>query len=259
LPAATEARDKRGMASLTAIGFDADDTLWQNEQFFRLTEERFAELLRDYADHEHLTARLLEAEKRNLSRYGFGIKGFTLSMIETAIEVTDGKIPANVIGQVLDAGREMLVHPVETLPKARETLEKLAGDYRLILVTKGDLFDQERKLAASGLGDLFDAVEIVSDKSRSTYQRVFSRHAHGAEKGMMVGNSLKSDVVPAIRAGAWGVYVPHELTWVLEHVPEPAEEPRFRRIDDLGQLAGLIEAIEAGTAGVTLSSARSAR
>jgi putative hydrolase of the HAD superfamily len=245
------------MTSLTAIGFDADDTLWQNEQFFRLTEERFAELLGDYADGERLKARLLEAEKRNLSRYGFGIKGFTLSMIETAIEVTEGKVPSRVIADILEAGREMLVHPVETLPKARETLERLAGDYRLILITKGDLFDQERKLAASGLGDLFDAVEIVSDKGPSTYERVFSRHADGAGRSMMVGNSLKSDVVPAIRAGAWGVYVPHELTWVLEHVPEPAAEPRFRRIDDLGQLAALIE--EIGASALTSSAARSAR
>ncbi|MBN9066730.1 MAG: HAD hydrolase-like protein, partial [Rhizobiales bacterium] len=126
-----------------------------------------------------------------------------------------------------------------------------------ILITKGDLFDQERKLAASGLGVLFDAVEIVSDKSPATYEAIFARHADGAGRSMMVGNSLKSDVVPAIRAGAWGVYVPHELTWVLEHVPEPADEPRFRRIDALGQLAGLIEEIGAGAA--TSPSARSAR
>jgi putative hydrolase of the HAD superfamily len=164
-------------------------------------------------------------------------------MIETAIEVTDGKVPAAVIGQILDAGREMLVHPVETLPGARETLERLAGRYRLILITKGDLFDQERKLAASGLGDLFDAVEIVSDKSAATYEKVFARHADGPGRSMMVGNSLKSDVVPAIEAGAWGVYVPHELTWVLEHVPEPVTAPRFRRIDHLGQLAGTVEEI----------------
>jgi putative hydrolase of the HAD superfamily len=254
LAGAGGARDKLGMASLTAIGFDADDTLWQNEQFFRLTEDRFAELLGDYAEREHLKSRLLDAEKRNLSQYGFGIKGFTLSMIETAIEVTDGKAPSSMIAGILEAGRAMLSHPVEVLPRARETLEGLAGDYRLILVTKGDLFDQERKLAASGLGDLFDAVEIVSDKNASTYERVFSRHAHGAENSMMVGNSLKSDVVPAIRAGAWGVYVPHELTWTLEHVPEPVGEARFRRIDGLGRLAGLVVEI-----GATSPSARSAR
>ena len=149
------------MASLTTIGFDADDTLWQNEQFFRMTEARFAELLADFAEADHLTERLIEAEKRNLARYGFGIKGFTLSMIETAIEVTEGRVPARVIGEILEAGREMLVHPVETLPHVTETLERLAPDYRIVLITKGDLFDQERKLAQSGLGDFFDAVEIV--------------------------------------------------------------------------------------------------
>ena len=224
------------MSSLTTIGFDADDTLWQNEQFFRLTERRFAELLADYAAPEHLVERLLQAERKNLAAYGFGIKGFTLSMIETAIEVTEGRAPANVIRAILETGREMLSHPVETLPHVRETLEALAGDYRLVMITKGDLFDQERKLAASGLGDFFDAVEIVSDKKPDTYRRIFARHGDGAERAMMVGNSLKSDVLPAIDAGGWGVFVPHELTWVLEHAEEPANHPRFRKIAHLGEL-----------------------
>ena len=226
---------------LSIIGFDADDTLWQNEQFFRLTETRFTELLADHADPDHLRERLLEAEKRNLGHYGFGIKGFTLSMIETAVEVTEGRAPASVIGEILAAGREMLRHPVETLPHARETLQALAGSFRLVLITKGDLFDQERKLAQSGLGDFFDAVEIVSDKTASTYDRVFSRHGDGAAQAMMVGNSLKSDVAPAIEAGSWGVYVPHELTWVLERIDAPEDHPRYRRIDHLGELRGLIE------------------
>ncbi len=231
------------MRSLTTIGFDADDTLWQNEQFFRLTERRFAELLADYAGHDHLTERLLAAERKNLAAYGFGIKGFTLSMIETAIEVTEGRAPASVISQILEAGREMLSHPVETLPHVRETLMHLAADYRLLLVTKGDLFDQERKLAASGLGEFFDAVEIVSDKTRATYERVFARHGDGPERAMMVGNSLKSDVIPVIDAGGWGVYVPHELTWVLEHAEEPADHPRYRKISHLGELAEEIRAV----------------
>ena len=225
---------------VTTIGFDADDTLWQNEQFFRLTEKRFAELLADHGDHDAISARLLEAEKRNLGKYGFGIKGFTLSMIETAIEVTEGRVPASVIRQILDAGREMLDHPVETLPHVTETLEALAGRYRIVLVTKGDLFDQERKLAQSGLGEFFDAVEIVSNKDRSTYDRVFSRHGDGPERAVMVGNSLKSDVVPAIEAGSWGVFVPHELTWVLEHVEAPAGHERFREIADLKPLPELV-------------------
>lgn len=228
---------------LTTIGFDADDTLWQNEQFFRMTEKHFAALLADHVGEAHISARLLEAEKRNLAVYGFGIKGFTLSMIETAIEITEGRVPASVISGILDAGREMLSHPIELLPHARETVEKLAGAYRLVLITKGDLFDQERKLAGSGLGELFDAIEIVSDKNAATYARLFSRHGDGAGKSMMVGNSLKSDVVPAIEAGGWGIHVPHELTWVLEHVEAPVAEPRFRQISDLGQLPGLVESI----------------
>jgi putative hydrolase of the HAD superfamily len=230
----------RRAPALTAIGFDADDTLWQNEQFYRMTEERFAGLLAGYAAPEALSARLLEAERRNLQVYGFGIKGFTLSMIETAIEVTDGRVPASVIDAILRAGRDMLDHPVETLPHAKETLEKLADRYRIILITKGDLFDQERKLAQSGLGDLFDAVEIVSDKTASTYRRVFGRHADGPDRSMMVGNSLKSDVVPAIEAGSWGVHVPHDLTWALEHAEVPAESPRYRRLAHLGELPELV-------------------
>jgi putative hydrolase of the HAD superfamily len=230
-------------SKLTAIGFDADDTLWQNEHFYRLTEARFAALLAGHAEAGQLSKTLLATEKRNLARYGYGIKGFTLSMIETAIEVTNGAIGADVIREILDAGRDMLVHPVETLPQVRETLAALAGRYRMILITKGDLFDQERKLAESGLGDLFAAVEIVSDKNADTYRRVFARHADGPETSMMVGNSLRSDIVPAIAAGSWAVYVPHELNWSLEEDAEPVAAPRYRRLADLGALPRLLEDI----------------
>jgi putative hydrolase of the HAD superfamily len=228
---------------LTTIGFDADDTLWQNERFFRMTERHFTELLADHAEPDHLSERLLAAETRNLRHYGFGIKGFTLSMIETAIEVTEGRVPASIIERILSAGREMLSHPVETLPGVRETLERIARTHRILLITKGDLFDQERKLAQSGLGELFAGVEIVSDKTSATYERVFARHGDGADRAMMVGNSLKSDVVPAIEAGGWGVHVPHELTWVLEHVAPPTDHPRFRAIDQLDELAAIVEAV----------------
>lgn len=232
------------MKHLTTIGFDADDTLWQNEQFFRMTEERFRALLAGHMDADQLGARLLEAEKRNLGRYGFGIKGFMLSMIETAIEVSGGDVPASTIGDILGLGREMLAHPVETLPGVRETLEELADSHRLVLITKGDLFDQERKLAASGLGELFDAVEIVSDKQADTYRRIFARHGDGPERAMMIGNSLKSDVVPAIEAGGWGVYVPHELTWVLEHVEPPVGQPKFREVSAIHDVLPLVRAID---------------
>ena len=228
------------MAGISTIGFDADDTLWQNETFFRLTEQRFTELLSEHGAHEVISARLLEAERRNLRFYGFGVKGFTLSMIETAVEVTNGQVSASVIGEILGYGRQMLQNPVETLPHARETLDALAGRSRILLITKGDLFDQERKLAQSGLGDYFSAVEIVSDKTPSVYERIFTRHGDGPARAVMVGNSLKSDVVPAIRAGSWGVYVPHDLTWVLEHEEAPEADPRFRRIADLGQLPALL-------------------
>jgi putative hydrolase of the HAD superfamily len=224
------------MRPITTIGFDADDTLWQNEQYYRLTEEHFQALLGDFAEGAHVSERLLDAERRNLSQYGFGIKGFTLSMIETAIEITEGNVPAKTIAKILDIGRDLLSHPVETLPQVEETLKALNGAYLLVLITKGDLFDQERKLAQSGLGDLFDAIEIVSDKNATTYRRIFSKVADGPERAMMVGNSLKSDIVPAIAAGAWGVFVPHALTWVLEHVEAPTAAPRFRQIEQLGDL-----------------------
>jgi putative hydrolase of the HAD superfamily len=227
-------------AAITTLGFDADDTLWQNETFFRMTEQRFTELLSSHGEHHVLSARLLEAERRNLAFYGYGVKGFTLSMIETAVEVTKGEVEAAVIAEILSFGRQMLQNPVETLPQVRETLDLLAGRYRIILITKGDLFDQERKLAQSGLGDYFNAVEIVSEKTSATYGRIFARHGDGPERAVMVGNSLKSDVVPAIAAGAFGVHVPHELTWVLEHEEAPEDNPRFRRIPDVGALPALL-------------------
>ncbi|WP_204115630.1 HAD family hydrolase [Shimia biformata] len=228
---------------LTTIGFDADDTLWHNERFFRMTQERFAALLADFAPADHLDQRLLAAERRNIGHYGFGIKGFVLSMIETAIEVTEEQVPARVISEIMDAGREMLAHPIELLPHARDAVEALAGSHRLILITKGDLLDQERKLAQSGLGDMFDWVEIVSQKTPQVYSDVFARHGDGADRALMAGNSMKSDVVPAIEAGSWGVFVPHDLTWDLEHAEAPDSHPRFVELPDLGGLPALVETI----------------
>lgn len=228
------------MSRITTIGFDADDTLWQNEQFYRFTEQRFTDLLAEHGSHEVISARLLAAERRNLNFYGFGIKGFTLSMIETALEVTAGTVSPAVIKAILDNGREMLHHPVELLPDVAETLATLAPHYRLLLITKGDLFDQERKLAQSGLGDLFHGVEIVSGKDAATYGRIFRRHGEGPEHAVMVGNSMKSDIVPALAAGAFAVHVPHALTWVLEHEEKPAQHPRFHEIVRLAELPDLV-------------------
>jgi putative hydrolase of the HAD superfamily len=226
---------------VSTIGLDADDTLWHNETFFKLSEAHFADLLRDYADQGHLLERLLEAEKRNIHHYGFGIKGFVLSMIETAIEVTDGKVPGHVISQLLSTGQEMLSHPVELLEGVRETVETLAQDYHLILITKGDLLDQERKIAASGIDHLFDAVEVVSDKTARTYARLFTRHGEGAESALMAGNSMKSDVVPAIEAGAHGVFIPFDQVWALEHADPPQDTARFHRLSRLSDLPALLQ------------------
>jgi len=229
---------------LTTIGFDADDTLWQNEAFFRLTQDRFARLLADHADQGRLSERLEAAERRNIGHYGFGVKGFTLSMIETAIEVTDGRVPGAVIAELIAAGREMLEHPIDLLPQARATVTVLASEYRVLLITKGDLLDQERKLAQSGLGDLFDGVEIVSHKTAAAYRTIFARHGTGADQAMMVGNSLKSDVIPALEAGSWGVHVPHGVPWALEAADAPTDHQRFHALDNLGSLPELVALLQ---------------
>jgi putative hydrolase of the HAD superfamily len=228
--------------SITTVGLDADDTLWHNETIFRLTHDRFADLLAEHGDRATIEARLAETEKRNLRLYGYGVKGFTLSMIETAMALTDGQAPASVVREILAAGREMLAHPVETLPGVDEALAELARRYRLVLVTKGDLLDQERKLAASGLGDLFAAVEIVSEKNRSTYDRVFARHGTGADEAVMAGNSMKSDVLPALEAGAFAVHIPYAITWAHELAEAPEGDPRFGALDAIAELPAWIAA-----------------
>ncbi len=228
------------MSKLTTIAFDADDTLWHNERHFKFTQAMFVELLGNHAEPDHIHARLQAAERKNLKFYGFGIKGFTLSMIETAIEVTGGKVDSKTIAKLLDQGRAMLQHSVELFPHVRETLASLNQDYKLLLITKGDLFDQERKVAASGLGDLFHGVEIVSDKTPEVYAQIFKRHGTGAENGLMAGNSLKSDIVPMLKAGGRGVYIPHELTWEYEHEEAPKSHARYFEIEHLSLLLELV-------------------
>lgn len=221
---------------ITTLGLDADDTLWHNETIFRLTHERFCDLLEPYAARDDLLTRLSAVERRNLSLYGYGVKGFTLSMIETAMELTDGEAPSSVIREILAAGRDMLAHPVEALPEVEATLAVLSESYRLVLITKGDLLHQEQKLAASGLGDLFAAVEIVSEKDRETYERVFARHGTGATKAAMCGNSMRSDILPAIEAGAYAAHVPYVVTWEHEMADAPVDNPRFAELASIADL-----------------------
>jgi putative hydrolase of the HAD superfamily len=222
--------------NITTVGLDADDTLWHNETIFRLTHDRFVALLAEHGDRDTIEGRLAEVERRNLRLYGYGVKGFTLSMIETAMELTGGEAPPVVVREILAAGREMLAHPVETLPGVDEALAALSETYRLVLVTKGDLLDQERKLAASGLGDLFAAVEIVSEKDRGTYERVFARHGTGAEEAVMAGNSMKSDVLPALAAGAFAVHIPYVITWAHELADAPEGHSRYGALDTIAAL-----------------------
>ncbi|THD81331.1 MAG: HAD family hydrolase [Phenylobacterium sp.] len=228
---------------ITTVGLDADDTLWHNETLFRLTQDRFRALMADHASPEALDAKLAEVERRNLALYGYGVKGFTLSMIETAMEVTGAEAPSKIIAEILAAGRELLAHPVEPLPGVRQALDELSRDYRLVLITKGDLLHQEQKLAASGLGERFAAVEIVSEKDAATYDRVFARDGDGAARAAMCGNSLRSDVIPALEAGAYAAHVPYHVTWAHELADPPTGHPRFAELASISDLPAWVRSL----------------
>jgi putative hydrolase of the HAD superfamily len=226
------------------IGFDADDTLWHNEIIFERVHERYRALLARYHDATTVDGTLLATEKRNLELYGYGVKGFTLSAIETAIALTKGKIGASEIDGILVLGREMLAHPVELLEGVVEVVSELAKKHTLLLITKGDLRDQERKLVKSGLADRFHLVEIVSEKDRSTYETIFRRHAIAPDRFLMVGNSLKSDILPVLALGGAGAHVPYHLTWAHERVEElPTADGRFFQLKTMRELPGVVRAL----------------
>lgn len=230
------------------IGFDADDTLWHNETIFENVHERYRALLAQYHDTATVDRTLFATEMRNLELYGYGVKGFTLSAIETAIELTKGKISAEEIQQLIRLGQEMLAHPVDLLEDVPQTFAALAPHHRLLLITKGDLRDQERKLAKSGLAPHFERVEIVSEKNEATYAAILRRHGIRAEQFLMVGNSLKSDILPVLALGGAGAYVPYHLTWAAERVDEvPRAEGRFFRLKRLAELVETVRALEGGT------------
>jgi putative hydrolase of the HAD superfamily len=231
------------VTNLTTIGFDADDTLWDHEKYFVATKERFTELLSSYADPARVDVQLHDTEIANVTQYGFGVKSFTLSMIETAIAATDGKVPAAVIGDILQLGREMLVHPVDPYHGVHDTLEALKPTHKLLVVTRGDLIDQERKLAASGLLGYFDEIEIVSDKTRLVYDRIFTRHGDGPKRAMMIGNSMRADVVPAIEAGCFGVHIPSDYVWSMDLDDDPKDKARFRRLEQISAVVNLVNQI----------------
>jgi putative hydrolase of the HAD superfamily len=223
------------------IAFDADDTLWHNESLYARAQEGLAELLSDYIPAEEVEKRLFHTEMGNLELYGYGIKSFVLSMIETAIQVSGGQIEADKILQIIGLAREMLQAQVVLLDYAQEAVTVLAEEHDLILITKGDLLDQQRKLERSGLARYFAHVEIVSHKTRDVYQALLEKHRVAPERFLMVGNSLRSDIAPVVSIGGTAVYVPHELTWTHETVvEETVEEHMYHTIENLRQLPALV-------------------
>ncbi len=227
-------------AMLSTIAFDADDTLWHNETLFSVTQAQFREILQRYVGDADIDARLYETEVRNLRLFGYGIKGFTLSMIETAIDVSGQQIAAHDIRRLIDFGKAMLEHPVELLDGVEAVIAALKGRFRLMVITKGDLFDQESKIARSGLADHFDAVEIVAEKDEATYRQIFERHALAADTVLMVGNSVRSDILPVTALGVRAVHIPYHVTWAHEQAggdrPLPPGAHRLERIADLPAL-----------------------
>jgi putative hydrolase of the HAD superfamily len=226
------------------IGLDADDTLWHNEPVYVDAREHLRTLLTRYEAPENLGERLYETERRNLAHFGYGVKGFVLSMVETAIELTNGRIESPDIRTIIGWGRDMLAHPVELLEGARAAVEELAAAFPLVLVTKGDLLHQESKLARSGLGTHFSGVEIVPEKDAQTYRRVMARYGVRPDRFVMVGNSLRSDILPVLEAGGHAVYVPYAICWVHEQVsPEALGTAQYHEVTHLGELPGLLRVL----------------
>ncbi len=225
---------------IRTIAFDADDTLWHNETYYREAEQWFQRLLAPCHDEAWIQERLFAAEMRNLAHFGYGIKSFVLSMIETAVELTEGRVSGSEIQRILDLGKEMLAHPVEPLPQVRETLEALQGRYRLLVITKGDLLDQESKLARSGLGSFFAGLEVVSEKDEAAYRGILARRDLDPTEFLMVGNSVKSDILPVVALGAQAVHIPYATTWIHEQV-EDVGPASFATLEHVGFLPGWLE------------------
>ena len=229
---------------IETVMLDGDDTLWHNEPLFAEMTTRFLALLAPYHTSEWIQERLYETEVRNLRYYGYGIKSFVLSMIETAIQLTEGRISGSEIDGVLEFGKEMLEAPVSLLEHAEDAVVRLADNYRLMLVTKGDLFDQESKIARSGLADYFDVVEIVAEKSVSTYRAIASRNGIEFDTAVMVGDSLKSDILPVAKVGGKAIHVPYGTTWQHETVQEDVLSVyEYQTAHSIREVPALIDAL----------------
>jgi len=226
--------------NIKVIAFDADDTLWVNEPYFQNTEQKFCALMEEYLPQHTVSRELLKIEIANLALYGYGIKGYILSMIEAAIEVSDGTISTDAIDKIIGFGKELLNEPIELLENVEEVLEALKGKYRLVVATKGDLLDQERKLKKSGLSHYFHHIEIMSDKGEKDYLKLLRHLDIRPAEFMMIGNSLKSDIIPVISIGGHGVHVPYHTTWAHEHVETKLEHENFRHAEHLKEVLAML-------------------
>ena len=227
------------MSSFDWIAFDADDTLWHTEHLYADAQKRFIQILDHYFNTESVHQKLFETETRNIAHFGFGVKAFALSMIETAVELTEGRVSGQDIQTLIEIAKAMLNTPVELIDGVQDTIDQLATEsaYHLMLITKGDLLDQETKIARSGLGQAFEAIEIVSDKTPQIYQRLFAHHAIQGERFLMIGNSLRSDILPVLACGASAIYIPYHTTWMHEiaELPSPGT-PGFHQLERISLL-----------------------
>ena len=229
---------------IKVIGFDADDTLWVNEPYYRAVEEEFSRLMMPYDTGKDVTKELYRTEMNNLSLYGYGIKSFMLSLVQCAIEVTDGKVHTETIEQILDLGKGMLQRPIELLEDVKTVLENLAEDYTLIVATKGDLLDQEKKMMKSSIASYFHHIEIMSDKKEQNYVQLLQHLDIHPGEFLMIGNSLKSDILPALHLGSYAIHVPFHTTWIHEEIDEDPVSKRFYRVEKLKDTLEIIRKLE---------------
>jgi putative hydrolase of the HAD superfamily len=223
------------------IAFDADDTLWHNEPYFDEAQDRFCELFQDYASKQEILGLILNHQISNLPLYGFGIKAFTLSMIETALELTNHTISGQGIDKIIAIGKDLLQKPVELMPNVEKVLEELQSNYKLIVATKGDLKDQHRKLHDSGIGAYFHHIEVMSDKTELDYQKMLGRLDCDPKDFLMIGNSLKSDVLPILNIGGYGVHIPYHTTWEYEKIDFEIEHENFYSFENITEVLSLLK------------------
>lgn len=234
------------------VGFDGDDTLWRSEDYYRAAQATFEEIVAGYVDLDDVHHRLYAVEKRNLALFGYGAKGMTLSMLEAAIAITAGRITATDLQRIVELGKTLLRHPVELMPGIREAVAAIAREHEVVLITKGDLFHQEAKVRESGLADLFPRIEIVSEKDPATYARVLSEFDLPASAFAMIGNSLRSDILPVLELGGWGVHMPYRVTWVheTEAVLPDGLAGRMQTADEPVGLPAAVRALQAAASAV---------